>query len=55
VNETIDHMFQCESPARRNAVKERMSDLRPKLIEWGTLAQLAEAMYVGAWAWIRGE
>ena len=55
MNETIDHTFQCESPARRKAVKERMSALRPKILEWGTSAQLAEAMYVGAWAWIRGE
>jgi hypothetical protein len=35
-------------------VLERLELLQPKLIEWGTSPQLAEAMVTGARAWVEG-
>jgi hypothetical protein len=55
VDEMINHLFQCKLPTRCKAVQDQILDLRPKFIEWGTSTQLAEAMYVRAWAWIRGD
>ena len=54
-SETIDHVLQCPSHARRQATQAQFTDLRDKLSDWNTPEHVTRAIIEGATHWLRGE
>jgi hypothetical protein len=52
VPETVDHIFQCPAPARRQAIIERFKGLFTYLRGMKTATSLISAMQIGALVWI---
>jgi hypothetical protein len=54
VEETVDHIFQCESVARRSAVLAQFDKLHYDFRTWKTSEHIIAAIRAGALAWIKG-
>ena len=54
VPETVDHLFQCSSTARRRAVLDRFSSFYSHFRSMKTSKPLIAAMQTGAIAWVEG-
>ena len=54
VAETVDHLFQCESSARRRAILDRFSTLFSDFRVWKTSKTIIAALLAGALAWVEG-
>ena len=54
IPETVDHLFQCNSPIRKKAVRDRMATLHFDFRKWKTSSLLIKALSIGALAWVEG-
>ena len=55
VPETVDHIFQCRAPKRKQAVREAFKGLHSKLREFKTSELIITALQTGATAWIEDQ
>jgi hypothetical protein len=54
VTETVDHLFQCESTERRQAILDRFTAFQEKFREYKTAYIIIGALMTGSIAWIEG-
>ena len=55
VEETVDHIFQCTSSARRHALLDRFTSFHSHFRELKTANHLISALQTGALAWVEGK
>ena len=54
VEETVDHLFQCPSSSRRQAIRDRLSTFQSDLRVWKTSETLISVLLTGVTAWLEG-
>ena len=54
VEETVDHIFQCTSSARRHTLLDRFTHFHSHFREMKTANHLISALQTGALAWVEG-
>ena len=55
IDETVDHIFQCQSQARKSAAAEHFTRFKANLRELKTAHCIIDALQAGATAWLKGD